>query len=151
MPRKPEDMDLRTEVRAVIEEVLREGKPAEASWLTHNIVERHRSILGDDTDWYRACAYGHVRALVRLELGRYKASDDTERDEQLVLPGFTYVQRAYLVRRDDEQMLVRIEQCTLDELWAKIADLRAMAAGCIDHARELERYIREYRRGSKRR
>lgn len=133
--------ELYEEVSQEIDAAIQEGKPVNANWLTHFIVQRHSGIKGKDTEWYQLCAYEHVRDTVRQSIGRYRPEVETRRD--VLLPGFEYLQNAYLVEREKEQVVVPINQLTNKEITSKITEYEKMADGCVKHADELRRYMRE--------
>lgn len=135
------ETDLEREVRTLIREKIDKGKPAMPEWLTKEIVNRHAGISGEDKAWYEVCAYAHVRNVVRRCVGRYKESPNLEADEQLLLgDGWRHIQKAYLINRKGKQVIVRVDKMTPPEIDAKIDELRAMGAGCFEHADELGRY-----------
>ena len=134
------------EANVAVRAALENGGVARPTWIVHAIVNTHQSIDGADTDWYRVCAYGQVRAAVRKVLQRYKLVPDDPVDSNLVLPGFERVQRAYLVSRDGEQVAVDTRQMTHGEVSSKIDELRKMSVGCALHADELERFENDRQR-----
>ncbi len=132
--------DLQTEVDELIRIGIEAGQVMPPSWIVNEIVGRHALIDGDDVDFYRLCAFGHVRDTVRRVLRDFKG-DKPETPAQLRLPGYEHLQKAYLVEREDEQQIVPLSMCTRDELENKIAEYQSMAAGCLLHADELRRYL----------
>ena len=141
---------LLSEVDQVIRDRIEAKEVIPATWVTRVVVERHPHIRGQDADWYRFCAYETVRDAVRQCLRRLKPDPKGETDEQLLLPGFERLQKAYLVSRNEEQVGVPIELLTDDENGAKVTELRRMAAGCLEHAAELKRYHAERKAAEKR-
>lgn len=135
--------DIENEVAETIEGAIRDGKIAPAAWVTHTVVTSHDAIEGDDFDWYRVCAFTAVRDAVRRCLRRYKPDASVEADAQITLPGFDRLQKAYLVERDEDHVVVPTSQLVREEIVAKISELRIMGAGCFKHADELERYLNE--------
>ena len=135
--------DLEMEVFTVIERALAQGNVAPAAWITQSVIADHTAISGDDADWYRLCAYGHVRDAVRKCLRRYRLDPETAADPQLTLEGFERVQKMYLVERAGDQVIVPTEQLTPTEVGDKIAELRQMGTGCFLYADELERYLNQ--------
>ncbi len=131
--------DLRAEVEELIHSGIDAGQPMQADWITHAVVERHPDLHGGDKDFYVTCAFGHVRNTVRQCLREWKG-DGPNTPEQLKLPGYEHLQKAYLVDRENEQVIVPLPECTNGELMEKIGEYRRMADGCIKHADELERY-----------
>ena len=132
---------LTSEVSAIVEDAIEAGRVAPASWLTQEVVSSWDSLAESQGHGghYILCAYEHVRAVVRKVVQRYKTTED-ETDLQLLLPGNERLQKAYLINRDSEQSVVPIDQMSASEIDAKATELRAMAAGCLKHAEELERY-----------
>lgn len=135
------DNDLFTEVRQVIDRALATGLEAPAKWVAQTVLSNHVGIEGEDKDFFVVCANHHVRDTVRAALRRFKPEAGAETDPQLVMPGFDRLQKAYLVERHDEQVVVPIDQLTDAEIDAKAVEYERMAKGCMRHAEELRRYI----------
>ena len=131
--------DLVAEVERIVEAAIDANTPAHKTWITHQVVSAHKSISGEDVEWYRVCAYGHIGTVVRNVIRRYKPSSG-ETSEQLVMPGCERLQRAYLVTRAGDSVVVPIGQCTDQELALKEDELRRMARGCQQHADEIAAY-----------
>lgn len=135
--------DLDREVSEVIDELLFDGSPASVAWVVQGVMGRHKDITGQDENFARLCAYEHVRRTVLTELrNRKRADDESGQVEQGELfPGYVRVQKSYVISRDGEQMVVRLDLMTEAEVRAKVGELRRMAEGALDHARELEDYL----------
>lgn len=131
--------DLVNEITTLIEARIGGGEPVAATWVTQEIVGLHPDVRGEDAPWYRSRAYDDVRAAVRHVVRSYKPAVEGT-DEQLLLPGFERLQKAYLVSRDGDQIVVPTNQLTDEEVDAKVGELRRMAEGCHLHADELIRY-----------
>ena len=133
------DISIRTEIRALIDEKISAGVAIRADWVAVGILGTKDKIEGDDAEFYRVCAYNEIRRIAKEVIGKFKATDETP--EQLVLPGFTHLCKAYPMERDGEVVLVPVDQCTTAELLARAAQLHDMAAGCIAHADEIRAYV----------
>lgn len=134
--------DLKVEIQKEVER-LRDKRDSvmHPDWITKAILNKHQKISGKDADFFAYNAREHVRNEVRRVLNQYKLRPDIEADRQLVLPGFARLQQYYLVGRDSEQVAVRIDLLTREEIRAKHAELLAMAAGLMKHVEEFERYF----------
>jgi magnesium-transporting ATPase (P-type) len=139
------EYDLEKEVQAIIRQRIDKGQIAAANWVTEAVVSRHTKISGDDKEWYQVCAYAVIRSVVRKCVQRYKESPSLENDPQMVLEGFSRVQKAYLVERKKKQVVVPIDKLTSTEIDSKIRELRTMGQGCFEHADELSHYKDERR------
>ena len=133
------DTSIRTEVRAAVEEKITAGVAVRADWIAVGILEAKAGIEGADAEFYRVCAYNEIRRIAKEVLGKWKATDETP--EQLVLPGFTHLCKAYPMERDGEVVLVPVDQCTVSELLHRAEQLDEMAAGCRAHAKEIRAYV----------
>lgn len=131
--------DLMNEVQEIIERFISEGKSIAASWVVQAIVKSHPDVSGADANWYILCGYEHARDSVRQVLRRYKPSEEGPQ-EQVVLPGFERLQKAYLVDRGNEQTIVPVQDLTDAEIEAKEIELEIMGRGCYQHRDELKRY-----------
>ena len=140
------DREMKQEVAEIVEQRIKDGEVTITSWLVMEIISRHEDITGDDADWYRVCAKAHMKGVVGQVVRRYKPSEEEEADRQIIMPGCERLQLAYSVDRDGPA-IVPIDQLTIDEIDAKIAELSGMRAGLSQHIRELERY-REQRIGA---
>ena len=134
------EKELIAEVAERVESGLEEGRPVQAASLANAVISRHERIEGRDKDFYLTCAWSHVRVVVRQVLRRYKGEPEVEPDRQIVMPGFKRLQRGYLLERDKESVLVRIDQLTHAELDEKAEEYERMGEGCRLHALELRRY-----------
>lgn len=132
--------DLVAEVQVLVEGRIDQGLSTEKAWLTHEILNRHQDLSGDDADWYRLCGYEHVGDTVGAVVRRYRPGKEGP-DPQITIPGFEYLQKAYAIERDGRPTIVPIAQLSDDEVRGKAAELRGMAAGCHQHADELERFL----------
>lgn len=136
--------DLTTEIEQVIEDFdARNERRLHPDWITTAVMDLHQDVSGDDADFYRIVSRAQVREAVRQRLNAYKAKPEIEPDRQSVLPGFERLQRRYLVNEDGEQVAVKVEMMSSAQRKAKAMELRAMGAGCFQHADELERFDRE--------
>jgi hypothetical protein len=107
--------------------------------LAEKIMEHHPLPRNGDVDFYELCAWNHVRYSIRVVLRDHKLTGQ-EPSKQLLLPGCAHVQKAYCVEIDEEPRIIPINKMSREQLVRKSAELRAMAAGCIKHADELDRY-----------
>jgi hypothetical protein len=57
-----------------------------------------------------------------------------------VLPGFTRIQKEYLIEEEGVTVSIPIEDMTDEQIAEKEAELTAMGTGCFEHAAELQRY-----------
>lgn len=136
-----------SEINARIDGFQAQGEAIAANWIAHGICVEHKDGLvaeSDDAEFFQWCAYTAVRDLVRREINR--RGSDTEREyrpAQIMLPGFDreHIQDYYLVKRDQEDVMVPVVAMTDDEVRQKIALYRALADGNKAHAEELDRFL----------
>ena len=129
------DDSLYTEVRAYIQDQLDAGVIVRAEWITTGFLASKAEPDCEDADFYLICARSHLAEVVKRCIGKYSAKPET--DNQLVLPGFTHLQRGYQVEREGVRLLVPTDLLTDEEIDARADEYEAMAAGCCAHAREL--------------
>jgi hypothetical protein len=132
---------LQRRIRGIIETALENDQDVVASWLAQQVIGEHQKIEGEDRDFWLACGGREIRASVQKAVNAYKISPNSGEDAQILLPGFRHLQKAYLTPRENEQTVVRVDRMTDPELRIKAADLQTMAAGCIEHAAEIVRYM----------
>ncbi len=139
------ETNLFEEVSSIVTGMIEANGSAQPAWVTQQVLKKHKRISGADKAFYVLCAAEHVRDSVRRVLRKYRPDPESETDPQLVLPGYDRLQRAYLVNRGNEQVVVRIDLLTDEEIDAKIAEYQRMAAGLKKHANELRRYKQKRR------
>lgn len=134
--------DLQQEIEKVIEHMeAQNAARLHPDWITQAVMNRHPDVDGEDADFYQCCSRAEVRNQVRRRLNRYKATAEIEADPQTTLEGFERLQKRYLVAEKGEQVAVRIQLMTEQQLLEKAAELRSMGAGCYQHADEIDRYL----------
>lgn len=133
------EISIRTEIRALIDEKISAGVAIRADWVAAGILESKSKITGEDKEFYLTCAYNDIRRMAKEVIGKFKVSDETP--EQLILPGFKHLCKAYPMIRDDDVVLVPVDQCTTAELLLRAEQLDEMAVGCRAHAKEIRTYV----------
>lgn len=134
-----DQISIRSEIRAAIDDKLSAGVAIRADWVAVGILEAKDKISGDDREFYRVCAYNEIRRIAKEVIGKFKTGPETP--EQLVLPGFKHLCKAYPMERGEEIVLVPVDQCTTAELLARAKQLDEMAKGCEAHAKEIRIYV----------
>jgi hypothetical protein len=134
------DTSITSEVRKFIADKISNGETIVVEWLTHEIVNSKSAIEGEDEPFYRICAYTHVKDVVKRCVGKYDAISPVT-DAQLTLDGFEHLQVAYTVNRNDQILLVPVDQCSDAELSERATEYDRMVKGLRGHARELRSYI----------
>lgn len=148
--------------RALAEEIyaeidfLRERKrQLKAAWITHSICKRHEIDLpqSDGAEFWRHCAYAHVREAVRRRINAIAGDGPDRDDRQDCLPGYEHLQAYYFVQRRGEKVAIIIGQMTDAEIIEKASEHDRMADACRSHAVELRDYLndRRQRRAKRRR
>lgn len=136
--------DIFKEVNQIIRSRIDNGQIANPKWVTQAVVMAHADISGADAEWHQVLAYDKVRDIVRECASRYKIKKPEDGDRQLLLgPQFEFLQVAYAVKRDDEQLVIPTSLLTDEEVEQKAVELEKMGDGCYKHADELRRYLRE--------
>jgi len=132
--------DLEREVALIVEARIDARQPTSAPWLVQEIIAAHPAIEGEDP-LYLLCAGAHVQDTVRAVVQRYRVREE-DTDPQLALPGFERLQRAYLVEREGDRVVVPLVVLLPEEAETKARELERMGTGCFTHADELRRYMR---------
>lgn len=130
--------DLTGEIHEFIHSAIGINQVVSSNWIAQEIFRKRPDIFGNDKEFYEALAWDSVRAQVRKAINRWKAKP--EHDEQLVLPGYRYLQQGYMVERDDGPTVVPLQLLTDGEILARVAEYQRMADGCTKHAEELMGY-----------
>lgn len=136
--------DLTTEIREILDQAMR-GLPTSASFIALEIVERHpfpAGWEGADRDFAKLCVHGHVRNEVHNVLRAMRnQQDEGAGSEQLVMEGFSRLQRVYIIEHDGDYKCCAIDALSDNQLLAKAEEYDAMAHGCAEHANEIRRYV----------
>lgn len=133
-----------SEVRKFVQDRVDAGVITRVEWLTTEYLDSKGDLAGGDVPFYRACARAHVNEIVRRVVGKYDARP-MKADEQLILPGFTHLQKSYTIHRDGVNLLVPVDLLLPEELLARADEYEAMADGCKAHAIEIRKFIRSRR------
>lgn len=134
-----DDISITAEVHKLIDDRISSGVLVQTHWIAQEILAQHDDIDGEDAAWYRVCTFKEVCRIAKSAIGKYKSDEVT--DEQLILPGFRHLCKAYPLTRQGALVLVPVDQCTDEELLCRAEDLDKMAKGCIEHAREIREYL----------
>lgn len=127
------------EIHKLIDDKLASGVVVRADWVAASILDAKNKISGDDVQFYRVCAYRDVVRIAKRIIGKFEVTDTTP--EQLILPGFKHLCKAYPMDRDGAVVLVPVDMCTDAELRGRAEQLEEMAKGCRAHAREIFDYV----------
>lgn len=141
--------DLTTEIKQIVEQALKDDVATSAAFIAMAVVARHplpSNWTGDHKDFAIICIHHHVRGLVKDVLKAMKASRDDITDPQMTMEGFSRLQKAYIIERNNDLTVVPIEQCSDEELQAKADELQVKIDGMIQHRNEILRYIRQRRK-----
>lgn len=134
-----DDMSVTSEIHRLIDDKISAGIIVNVDWIAAEIIEIKADINGEDAPFYRVCAFRDIKRIATRAIGKYDVADTTS--EQLVLPGFKHLCRAYPIARDGSPLLVPVNLCTDAELSARAEQLEEMAKGCIAHALEIREYM----------
>lgn len=134
-----EDISITAEVHKLVDEKFSAGVLVQTHWIAQEILGNHAEIEGPDAEWYRVCTFKEVCRIAKSAIGKFKVDGATS--EQLLLPGFKHLCRAYPLTREGDLVLVPVDQCTDAELLERADDLDKMAKGCVDHAAEIREYV----------
>ena len=131
--------ELSKRVSDLITAALEDDRTVQKDWIAAQVMADHPDIYGDDADFYTTLARQQIDETVRKQIGKFKPS--LEPSEQLTLPGFTHLQKAYFLRRRGENMIVPVSKCSDIELLGRAREYEEMATGCRSHAREIREYV----------
>jgi hypothetical protein len=134
---------LYTEIESIFIHRIDAGNTVHAEWIVHEILTRHPLPDFPDADFTKCCRRLAVADAVRRVNRKFKEEPGTVAQGVLPLPGYTYLQRAYSVERNNEIVFVPLPRMSNAERRAKVTLYRQMGAGCYGHADELEAYDRK--------
>lgn len=132
--------DLQKEIGAKIEWLRNNNGPTlHPDWITQAVMADHPDVDGKDADFYTCCSRVSIRKEVREQINKLEAPE-SKNSNQLTLEGFEHLQQYYVVKRDNEQVAVRIDNLTDSELEAKATEYENMGRSLLQHSDELRRY-----------
>lgn len=134
-----EDINITAEVHKLVDEKFASGVLVQTHWIAQEILSSHDDIDGEDAAWYRVCTFKEVCRIAKSAIGKFRAEDTTS--EQLLLPGFKHLCKAYPMTRQGDLVLVPVDQCSDFELLGRAEELDKMAKGCVSHAAEIREYV----------
>lgn len=134
-----DDTSVTAEIHKLVDDKIASGVVVHVEWVAAEILNLKCNIDGDDAPFYRVCTFKEVVRLAKRAIGKYDAKDTTA--EQLVLPGFKHLCKAYPIDRDGVSVLVPITLCTDAELFDRANQLEEMAKGCVAHANEIREFL----------
>jgi len=141
------------EIDAALDRIQTEGGQMVPAWITQEICAAHADALapGEDHFW-RHCGYALTRDAVRRRINaRAGERSATDIGQAPLLPGFTHLQRYYVVKRKGVgDVGVPIDQLTDKEVEGKIALYERFSLASLAHAEEL-REFKKVRRLQRRR
>lgn len=130
--------ELDREIETKIEALKKMKLYIHADFLTTSILSDHKSLSGNDADFFLVVARKTIREAVRARINKTDSLEKTS--AQLSLEGFKHLHDFYLVLRRDSRGAIAIEDMTDDEFDSKADEYEAMGQACIAHANELRRY-----------
>lgn len=134
-----DDNSIYAEMHKIVSEKLEAGALISIDWLAQGIIAERCNIEGDDAEFYRVHTHRDLIRIAKRVIGKYNVDGETA--DQLVLPGFKHLCKAYPMSRDETIVLVPVSLCTNGELTARAAQLDEMAKGCRAHAVEIREYV----------
>lgn len=127
--------DLTNEINAAITGLLGNGLIS-ARWVTQQVINNHPVEDGHA----KLCQYHYTRSIVGKCMAKAeKKSARMRNEEQIEFLGheFTYVQDAYVVQRDDDDVMVALSDMTQAEILQKAQVLLRESQAKKAHAEEL--------------
>lgn len=134
-----DEQSIRSEMHKIAQERIEAGEITSLDAIVYGVLDARSNIEGDDAPFYRVHAFQELKRVAKSVVGKYDAKETTADD--LLLPGFQHLCKAYSMLRDGETVIVPVDQCTNNELKARAAQLDEMAKGCIAHALEIREYL----------
>jgi len=139
-----DENSIRSEMHKMAQERIDAGEVTSLDHIVHGVLSKREDIQGEDAPFYRVHAFDDLKRIAKSVVGKYAANDETA--DELLLPGFKHLCKAYPMTRDGEVVIVPVDMCSDDELKARAAQLDEMAKGCMAHALEIREYVLARRR-----
>jgi hypothetical protein len=134
-----DEQSIRSEMHKIAQERIDAGEVTSLDQIVHTVLDTRSNIDGADAPFYRVHAFDDLKRIAKSVVGKYAAKDTTA--DELLLPGFKHLCKAYPMSRDGDVVIVPLDMCTDDELKARAVQLDDMAKGCIAHANEIREYV----------
>ena len=135
--------ELNQEIEEAVMSAIKAKCPVTCSWIATEINSRHPEP--EDEYWLLIGTIG-LQTRIRSYLGGLKKAQDRSQTDQLVLPGFCYLQQAYFAEDpsgESAPVLIPLDQMTDEQIERKAEELEKMSAGCAIHVKELRRYLKK--------
>ena len=147
--------DLKEEIKRVIDRTISAGMRVRASWIATEIGNSHPDHFGKDVDFWQLTGISGVHAEVRRFISSIK-TDEEDEEQQGKLPftvsGYRYLQKIYFVSDpttpEEGNVGIPINEMSDSQIENKANEYEKMAAGCVAHADELRRYLRNRSRAA---
>ena len=133
------DTQLRQEVAEIVNGNLDRETIMSAESVTLQICETHIPEFVRGRSYVEHCAWIATRKIVGDYMAR-KFKDEDGNIQQMRLPGFAYVQRAYVVEANGDQVAIPTRKLTAEQVVSIISRLRQEGKQKLAHAHELSQY-----------
>jgi hypothetical protein len=134
-----DEQSIRSEMHKIAQERIDAGEVTSFDQIVYGVLDGRQAIEGADAPFYRVHAFKDLKRIAKSVLGKYAPTDTTA--DELLLPGFKHLCKAYSMVRDGEPVIVPLDMCTDEELRARASQLDEMAKGCVAHATEIREYV----------
>lgn len=134
-----DEQSIRSEMHKLAQERIEAGEVTSLDQIVRAVLDERPNIEGEDAPFYRVHAFDDLKRIGKSVVGKYAPNDTTS--DELLLPGFKHLCKAYSMMREGEVVIVPVNLCTDDELRMRAVQLDEMAKGCIAHANEIREYM----------
>jgi hypothetical protein len=131
--------DLTGEIAAAVERRFSRGERISATAVSLEVIAGHVPEFAVGADFACHCAWEATRKAAGAYLVR-QFKDADGKIEQLRFPGYQYVQLAYVVSDDDDDVAIPIDELTAKELDKIIGRIEKESQSKAAHARELRSF-----------
>lgn len=136
------DERIYSDLRKFVSDLVDSGVETPVEWITDRFLASRGEIYGEGEPVYRYCTRAHLSVIAKKVVRKYEVEARAVQDEDVSLPGFEHLQRAYTVTRSEKIVLVPIQRLTDAELLIRAEEYDQMAQGCISHANEIRRFVK---------
>ena len=134
-----DEQNIRSEMHKIAQERIDAGLITGLDEIVHGVLDGRSNIDGGDAPFYRVHTFQDLKRIAKSVVGKYETKETTA--DELLLPGFKHLCKAYPMMRDNAVVIVPVDMCSDDELLARAAQLDDMAKGCMAHALEIREYL----------
>lgn len=135
--------EIEAAARIIIRDIQARGDEVIQDWTVNELLQKFGQIKGNGVPAYTLCARDFCWRIIKLAQGKLRLEQEVP--EQMPLKGYEHLFDSYPMERDGEHIVVKIDDCTPEELEERADYYERQASGFLAHAEELRKYAAKMR------